>query len=248
MDQPSHEDREDRAAELLGQIRDSLNEFVRALNEEAARARRIADEAHHKHDVALQQLEKLGRETHTTNLDHAKLLADIRHRWPKYIKAEAEEIALAQARACSKATVATVETRLHVVEGGLDQLMGRVQAVVNRAESISSSLQWKTLGHAGLIALGAIALLFPLSMWWGSRSMAATAGQLVRVQAAGYQRLRELSKAEFRQCEVNGSQRLCVRIEPGVPTTEGKVGAVYAVVHGYGTKSIVPKETEEFIP
>jgi hypothetical protein len=49
----------------------------------------------------------------------------------------------------------------------------------------------------------------------------------------GYERLRELSKAEFRQCEVNGSQRLCVRIEPGVPTTVGKAGAVYAVVQGY---------------
>jgi hypothetical protein len=233
VDQPSHEDREDRAAELLGQIRDSLNEFVRALNEEAARARRIADEAQHKHDVALQQLEKLGKETHTTNLDHAKLLADIRHRWPRYIKVEAEEIALAQARACSEATVAAVENRLHTVEGGLNQLMGRVQAVVNRAESISSSLQWKTLGHAGLLAAGALMVLLPLSLWWGSRSMAATAEELIRAQAGGYERLRELSKAEFRQCEVGGSQRLCVRIEPGVPTTKGKAGAVYAVVQGY---------------
>lgn len=81
--------------------------------------------------------------------------------------------------------------------------------------------------------MGAIALLFPLSMWWGGRSMAATAGELSRAQAGGYERLRELSKAEFRQCEVNGSQRRCVRIEPGAPTTEGKAGAVYAVVQGY---------------
>ncbi len=233
MEPASHEDREDRAAELLGQIRDSLSEFVRALNEEAARARRLADEAQHKHDVALQQLEKLGRETHTTNLDHAKLLGDIRHRWPKYIKAEAEEIALAQARACSQATVAVVENRLQMVEGGLDQLILRVQAVVNRADTVSSSLQWKTLGYAGLIAAGALMVVLPLSLWWGSRSMAATAGELFRAQAGGYERLRELSKAEFRQCEANGSQRLCVRIEPGVPTTKGKAGAVYAVVQGY---------------
>jgi hypothetical protein len=120
-----------------------------------------------------------------------------------------------------------------VVEGGLDQLMGRVQAVVDRAESISSPLQWKTLGHAGLLAAGALVVVLPLSLWWGSRSMAATAGELIRAQAGGYERLRELSKAEFRQCEVNGSQRLCVRIEPGVPITEGKTGAVYAVVQGY---------------
>jgi hypothetical protein len=232
MEPGSHEDREDRAAELLGQIRDSLSEFVRALNEEAARARRIADEAQHKHDVALQQLEKLGRETHTTNLDHGKLLSDIRHRWPKYIKAEAEEIALAQARACSEATVVVIEDRLRTLGGGLEQLMGRIQAVAERAQSVSDSLQWKTFGHAGLIAIGALAVLLPLSMWWGSRSIADTAGKLSRSQSAGYARLRELSKAQFRDCEVGGSRRLCVRIESGLPTTLGSTGEVYAVVHG----------------
>lgn len=234
MEQQSLEDREDRAAELLGQIRDSLNEFVRALNEEAARARRLADETRHKHDSALQQLEKLVRETHTVNLTHAKLLEDIRHRWPKYIRTEAEEIALAQARACSEATVAVIEDRLRTVKGGLEQVRGRVQEVVNRAESVNSSLEWKTLGHAALIAAGVLLFVLPLAIGLGSRSIEATAGKLVRSQAAGYVRLRELSKAEFRQCEVNGSQRLCVRIEADVPTTKGKAGTVYAVVHGYG--------------
>jgi len=233
VEQQSQEDREDRAADLLGQIRDSLNEFVRALNEEAARARRLADEAQHKHDRALQQLEKLGKETHTTNLTHAKLLEDIRHRWPRYIRAEAEEVALAQARACSQATVAVIEDRLRAAEGGLDQVMGRIQAVVNRADAVSNSLQWKTLGHAALIAAGALLVVLPLSLWLGSRSVAARVAQLAGMQAAGLTQLQELSRAEFRPCKMNGTERLCVRIEPGVPTTEGKTGASYAVVQGH---------------
>lgn len=203
------------------------------MNEDAARARRVSDEAQQRHDGVLQQLEKLSRETHTTNLTHAKLVEDIRQRWAKYIKVGAEEIAVAQARATSEATLAVIERRLQGVTGGLDQLMGRVAAVAGRAEAVSESLQWKTLGQAGLIAASLLAVLMPLSVWWGGRSMASAAEDLARAQSAGYARLQELSKAEFRGCEVAGVRRLCVRIEPGSGAPMGPAGAAYAVVHGY---------------
>jgi hypothetical protein len=39
--------------------------------------------------------------------------------------------------------------------------------------------------------------------------------------------------AEFRDCEVNGAKRLCVRVEQGLPVTTGQEGAVHAVVRGH---------------
>jgi len=43
----------------------------------------------------------------------------------------------------------------------------------------------------------------------------------------------EAQKEVARQnCDVNGKRRLCLRIDPGLPTTVGNAGEVYAVVHG----------------
>lgn len=224
---------EEQMAELLGQVRDMVSEYGKTLSEIGARTRRALDEIQHRLDGLAQSMEKVCKELHAATLALVKAVEDMRHRWPKYIKAEAEAIAIAQARECSKATMDVVEKRLQVPVAAATQVKESVLASGAHVQKIAEMLQWKIAGYAGVTVAGLLAVLLPLSMWWGSHTMKGVVGELARTQAAGYTQLQQLAKADLRECDVNGAQRLCLRIEPGLPTTTGKAGEVYAVVHGY---------------
>jgi len=214
---------EERAVELLGQIQASVGESVRAMNELGALRRREADEAHRQHDDALKKLDLIGQRAEQLVTKNDALVGAIREGWGERIGAVAIEVAAEQARQCSAATVGVIEERAQA-------LIGRLREEVVRVEEVNRALRWKTLGHAGLIAVGATAVLLPLSVWWARGSLTDAAERQARAEMAGAQRLRELASAEFRECEVSGAKRLCVRIDQGVPAVAGKDGAAFAVV------------------
>lgn len=223
---------EDQMAELLGQIRDMVADYGKTLSENGARMRRSADETQNTLDGLVKPMEKVCKELHAAGLALTKAVEDMRHRWPQYIKAEAEQIAIARAREVAKAVMDEVGKSMQVQVAAAGQVRETVLDAGAHVQKVADRLQWKIVANAGAAVVGLIAVLLPLSLWWGSRTMAAVSEQLLRSQVAGYARLQELDKADLRGCDVNGKQRLCLRIEPGLSTIAGKAGEVYAVVHG----------------
>jgi len=223
---------EERAVELLGQIQASVGESVRAMNELGALRRREADEAHRQHDAALKKLDVIGQSAEQLITKNDQLVAEIREGWVARIGATAVEAAAEQARQCSSTVVGAIEDRAQQLIRGFEALIWRVEEEVVRVREVNQSLRWKTLGGAALIAVGATLVLFPLSVWWARGLITVAAEREARAEVAGARRLRELSAVDFRDCEVNGAKRLCVRVEQGLPVAEGQEGAAYAVVRG----------------
>lgn len=217
---------EERAAELLGQIHASVGEAIRAMNEASALRRREADEAHRQHDEAQKKLDAVKTAAELLLKNNQVVVADIRDGWRSQIGRVAVEVAAAQARQHADAVVGAVE-------GRAKDLIIQLNQQVRQVAEVNRSLRWKTVGYAGLIAVGLCLLVVPLSLFLGTRAMSTGAAQLVRAQSSGADRLLTLSEADLRACEVGGKSRLCVRIDPDLTVAGSKPGQVFAVVQGY---------------
>ncbi|MFO1503497.1 MAG: hypothetical protein U1F39_06740 [Steroidobacteraceae bacterium] len=214
---------EERAAELLGQIHASVGEAVRAMNEAGALRRREADEAHRQHDAAQKKLDAIRKSAEELFKRNEQLVLEIQEGWQRRIAAVAVEASAEQARQHGAAAVKAIESRA-------TNLIQKLDDQLNRVSEVNSSLRWKTLGYAALLATAIAVVAFPVLISRGSRSMATEAERLAHAQAPALARLLLLEKADIRGCEVGGVPKLCVKVESGTPSPLGKSGDIYAVI------------------
>jgi len=217
---------EERVVELLGQIKASVGETVRALNEASARHRREADEAHRQHDEAQAKLAAVKSAAEGLLERNKQVVAEICEGWRSQIGRVTVEVASAQARQHANAAVSAIE-------GRAKDLISQLQRQVEQVAEVNQSLKWKTMGYAGLLAVALCLVVLPLCLSWGARAMSTEAEELVRAQSSGAARLLTLKDAEFRACEIGGKSRLCVRIDSGLSVPGSKPGEAFAVVQGY---------------
>jgi hypothetical protein len=206
MDAPDIQRFETQAAEVLGAMKELLQEFERRLNEVVGVQRLASSEARSENAKARTALEALARQARATTEAQHQAVAELRAGWQMHVAENSMAAGEEMARRFGEQVTAGLERKLAATTVAVDRVMRRFEWM--------TALKW----GAGIAI--AVVLMTTIGVWALMPSVEGLSGTQVRA-----------AMTAITPCTVRQEAHVCAAVEPD-EVIRGQSGTTLAIVKG----------------